>query len=462
MKSSTMSMCSDVAIASRTEGGSVSCLHADVDSMYATNRFEPTEVVEEATRSHLEKYFHPSDIEEFLSNPSGTMVQMKSFLPETASYVDAAMDELRQALSSAFPHHPTIQIFLQKDDEKKEEIKKNDVFYTNSPESIKYEYHTELKVYSPERTAAPLRVIEHVQQMRQWNTGKGKGGRGIVLANHYYEHDERAKHATFYTGCETEVSQETIDKLKPKLIGTIKVRPIQVTDAAFNAEGGCAEEARVDNKGFHVRRGLRNVGSGLRFGYKFNDRSSHAADRQRVEVTFEPALDNAMGSTWYKNGAGPHKVIGDTLYRIYKQVTYEWTRKTDEEIARQKAEAEASRTDSSHEVSEEEDESYASIPMPPTPLSATNIGRRVASPVVPRPASAATTPQPSPVVQHVPVVSPTLLPPLPVESSLAPSQPDSPTRPEPVVDPDIQWVRDNEERLKKPAVLAELRKLLAL
>jgi hypothetical protein len=71
---------------------------------------------------------------------------------------------------------------------------------------------------------------------------------------------------------------------------------------------------------------------------------------------------------------------------------------------------------------------------------------------------AAVTPAPPPTVaKPTKVVTPVAKPPLPP----APLPPPPPPQvvAVPVIDPDVQWVRDNQLRLKKPLVIAELRKL---
>jgi hypothetical protein len=358
MKGATLSTCKDITIASREIDGSISCLHADVDTMRALNRFEPTEFVEDADVDHLLKYFHPTDVDTFLSEPSGTIVQMKSFLSEMVSHVDTAVSELRQAISNAYPHHNSVHFFIQQDAEPETEIEKADVFYSASPTSIRFSYSTELAVYQADRSGAPLRVIETVKETRYWSGG-GKAGRGTMIAGHSYEHSEIPKNGSSYKGSETEVSNAELEKIKSKLIGVIKVRVVQVTDETYKLE-----PEGIDAKGFHMRRDIRNVGSGMRLGYKFHDRASHAADRQRVEVIFPPAMDKVMGSTWNKtmrDGVLPQKVIGDALIRIYRQVTAEWTKQTERELVRQLVED----VESNDDTSSEEEESYADIPQPP-------------------------------------------------------------------------------------------------
>jgi hypothetical protein len=411
MKGATLSMCKNITIASREENGSITCLFADTDTMRAVNRFEPTEFVEDANPDHLLKYFHPTDIETFLSEPSGTIVQMKTFLPEMVSHVDTTVSELRSAISGAYPHHHAVRFFIKQDDEDEFEVEKLDMFYSGSPTSVRFSYTTEIAVYQPDRCGAPLRLIEMVKETRSWFNG-GKAGRGTMVAGRFYEHSEIPKHGSSYRGSESEISTAEIEKLKPKLIGVMKIRVVQVTDETYKTEPD-----DVDAKGFHMRRGIRNVGSSMRLGYKFHDRASHAADRQRMEIEFTPAMDKAMGSTWNKtmrDGPLPQKVVGDTLIRIYKQVTSEWTRQTDREIAALATEDAEISTDSSsvQESSEdEEEESRAYIPQPKTFADIAQFKTPVAkSPFV----------EPTPSRSLPPIVPSPSEPSSPVESTTAP------------------------------------------
>lgn len=394
MKGATMSTCKDITISSREKNGTITCLHTDVDTMRALNRFEPTEFVEDADADHLLKYFHPGDVKTFLSKPSGTMIQMKSFLPEMVAHIDTAVAELRSAISNAYPQHPDVRISIQQDVEEEEEITRTDVFYLNDPSAIRYSYEAELGVYQADRIGAPLRVIEQVTAPRHWNVG-GKAGRGVMSVGRFYEHSEIQKNQSPYKGSDHEISATEMEKLKSKFIGTAKIRLIQVTDDAY------AKEPEGDNKGFHMRRGIRNVGSGMRLGYKFHDRASHACDRQRMEVIFSPALDKIMGSTWNKtmrDGTLPQKVVGDALYRIYKQVTAEWTKDTDTELAQQKALEDAVSTEGDDQTSiddSSEAESCVMVPQPPTPPTFT--GAMQTPPRTPRIVQAEMLPIPTPI-----------------------------------------------------------------
>jgi hypothetical protein len=452
MKGATMSMCKRITIASREVGGSISCLHANVDAMFALNSFEPTEFVEDADMNHLYKYFHPADVDPFLDSRSGTMIQMDTFLPEAAAHIETTVSELSSSIALAYPHHGDVDIYIQSDDEPETKIDKKDVFYHNNPESIRFKYETELYIYEPDRIGGPLRVIEIPKETRNWYIkGKG-GGRGCMVAGRAYEHIIRAKSKSIYTGSETIISPAELEKLKHKLKGVLKIRLVQVTEETWAKERTDSK----DNKGFHMRRDIRNVGAGMRLGYKFHDRSSHAADRQRMEVTAKAELDKVMGYTWNKtmrDGPLTQKVVGDALMRIYKQMTFDWTKKTDEEIANQKSEEEFSEEEETSQESSEE-EAYAEIPQPPAPKTFASIIRMDSSKIP-------TTPIPlSPMNNdpNTPQVPPIVLPPVTVLNSpnsppSAPVENDEPAPEQvhvviPAVDPDVDWFHSVLDRMR--------------
>lgn len=365
LKGATMSMCKRITIATREVDGSISCLHTNVDAMHALNSFEPTEFVEDADTTHLVKYFYPTDVDAFLSHPSGTIIQMDTFLPEVASRVETTVAELSSSIAAAYPHHGDVGIFIQQDTEPETKVEKTDVFYHKNPEAIRFRYDTELRIYDSDRVGEPLRVVEFVKEDRQWSPG-GKGGRGTMVAGRAYEHHILSRGKAIYSGSETILYPPELEKLKSKLKGILKVHVVQVTDDTYNVE-----PEGVDNKGFHMRRHIRNVGSSMRLGYKIHDRTSHAADRQRMEVTAPPSLDKVMGFTWNKtvrDGPLTQKVVGDALMRIYKQVTFPWTKQTDCELDEKKAaEGVESNDDTTVEDSSSEEESRVDLPRVPAP-----------------------------------------------------------------------------------------------
>lgn len=359
LKGATLSMCKDITIASRKENESVTCLHADVDMMKANNQFEPTEFTENANRDHLLKYFHPHDVDAYLAQTSGTMIQMKVFLPEMVSTAETTFNELKKEIAIAYSHLPHVSFFIKQDNDDQLKVTAIDVFYRSTPSAIKYMYDTELAVYQPDRIGCPYRVIEKVTETRKYHGG-------VAHAGQYYEHSE-SKAGSRYSECMEEISPIEVEKMKSKLIGSIKAHMIQVTDATY-----AAEPVDDDNKGFHMVREVRKIASSLRLGCKFPDRENHACDRQRMEVVFPSALDKVVGSTWNKtmrDGPFPQKVVGDALYRIYKQRAYAWVKETERDLEQSRAHSFLDLVNSDESDTESVNTTPSCPPVPTTFLS---------------------------------------------------------------------------------------------
>ena len=361
MKAAGLSLCTDITISSRPEGQPASCLYADVDMMTANNQFEPTELAENVDRAYLRKHFHASDIDLFLAQPSGTMVQLKNLRPEMMSRGETTFSEVETEISRTYTDHPDVTFFIKMDSAEAKKVEPVDRFYSNTPSSIKNTYSTTIDIYQPIHAGSPCRVIERVPTTRQYRGGNAYAGR-------YYEHRE-AKPGDLYSQGMDEIPAADVEKMKNKYIDTIELTMTQVEDDAY-----ALEPSEEDNKGFHMIRGKRKTGSGLRLGHKFHDRESHACDRQRMKVRFRPSLDKYMGSTWNKmmrDGPLPQKVVGDTLYRIYKQLGKAWSKEMDTEIARRIINAPPDTSESETDA----EESYAEIPQPPTLKTFTDIAR---------------------------------------------------------------------------------------
>jgi hypothetical protein len=388
MKGGSLSQCKDITIVTH-KNGSITCLHTDVDTQLAQNSFEPTEFVVNADREHLLKYIHPSDIDRLLSFPSGTLIQLKNFLPEAISNVDATVSNLTSAIGAAYPHLPSIKFYIQKDDANPVEIPRIDVFYHNTPEAVKFECPILLDLYKPNMAGGPSRVIEYVTQTREYHGG-------VAHAGHYYEHFPTIKGQRYSQGMVL-VAPEEIERIKPNHLGTINGKMIEVTDAAYEAEQRCMPGET--QKGFHLVRNKRKVSAALTLGNDINaDGESHAhRPRQRMEVRFPASLDRQVGSTWNKSmrdGPLAQRVLGDALYRIFRQRGFAWTKQTLLDVAQRSANQFPSRSpsvsnsDTSFSESDTED-----IPLPPPPRTFLNM----IIPASPLPAP--------PVVEQSPVVS---------------------------------------------------------
>jgi hypothetical protein len=318
MKGGSLSQCKDITIVSH-KNGSITCLHTDVDTQLAQNSFEPTEFVVNATREHLLKYIHPADIDKLLSSPSGTLIQLKNFLPEMVSNVDSTVINLKTAIGGAYPHLHSIKFYIQKDDEEPVEIPRTDLFYHMTPSALKNQCAILLQIYKPSRVGDPCRVIEYVNQKREYHGG-------VAHSGHYYEHFEAIKGQPFHQGMAL-VTEEEVERIKPNLLGVIDANMIEVTDETYAAEQ--ATMPGVNQKGFHLVRHNRKVSAALALGHNIHaDKESHAhRPRQRMEVRFPPSLDKTVGGTWNKamrDGPLAQAVLGDALYRIFRQRGYAW------------------------------------------------------------------------------------------------------------------------------------------
>lgn len=449
MNGAFYSTCKDATLISN-KNGVRTCIHTDVDIQHQRNQFDPTEFKADVNREYLDRKAHPSDVDRLLSLSSGTLVQARHLLPEMVAHVDQTVADLKKAIAEAYPHLSDVKFYIQKDDGPVEEILRKDYFYHNQPSAVRFSYATKVHFYRASKPSDPPRVIEEVIDTREYS--EGRSGRYAYTGN-FYEHKPAEKRMKFTKGM-TLLSADEVNKLnaEKRLIGTANIRMIQVTDDTYNVEQ--KENPTMNHKGIHLLRVKRKVSGALTFGNTFNDRETHNhRPRQRMEVEFTPSLDSLFGvpfSKMVRDGPLAQKVVGDTLYRIFRQRGDGWTK-----IVEQEDRAPEPSPFTTPESSDTE-ESNADIPMPPVPRTFLSIVQPVSSPTVTRPASAVTTPVHSPVV----------LPPLPVASSPVPSPlsspPASPVHTEPVVDPDVQWVRDNEARLKNPAARAEILKLLGL
>jgi hypothetical protein len=366
MKGGSLSQCTNITIVSRKDG-STTCLHTDVDTQLAQNSFEPTEFVIHADREHLLKYIHPSDVDRFLSFPTGTLIQLKDFLPEMISHVDTTVATLTSAISDAYPHLPDITFYIYKDNEDPVAIPRTDVFYHATPSAVKFSCPVTCNIYKPNIVGGPCRVIEHVKQTREFHGG-------VAHAGNYYEHTPCTKGQKYSEGM-TVITHEEVEKISSNLLGTIDGLMIEVTDETYAAEQASMPD--VNQKGFHFVRTNRKVSPALSLGRNIHtDNESHAhRPRQRMKVVFSPELDRPIGSTWNKtmrDGPLAQTVIGDALYRIFRQRGFAWSKQSCKEARARKiyavAESPFDGNNSSDDASSTDD-----IEAPPAPKTFLNV-----------------------------------------------------------------------------------------
>jgi hypothetical protein len=423
MKGGSLSQCTNITIISRKHG-CITCLHTDVDTQLARNSFEPTEFVASADRDHLLKYIHPSDIDRFLSFPSGTLIQLKDFLPEMVSNVDATVANLTASIGDAYPHLPFIKFYIYKDDNEPVEIPRTDVFYHNTPSATKFRCPIKYSIYKPNVVGGPCRVIEYVNETRDYHGGVAHGGQ-------YYEHFPFTKGQKYSEGM-TLVTPEEVAKIASNLLGHIDALMVEVTDDTYEAEQASMPD--VNQKGFHLVRNKRKVSAALTLGRDIHsDKESHAhRPRQRMEVVFSPALDKQIGSTWNKtmrDGPLHQAVLGDALYRTFRQRGYAWSKQTLLDVAQRRARvidvdsSDDSRSDASSIVS-------ADSPKPRAPKTFLSI----VTPAVPAPVVAQEEDE-----VDVPVASASSPAPVPEMADVVVS----------IVDADLAWFHENLARFQE-------------
>jgi hypothetical protein len=372
MKGASYGVCKDITLVSKKDGN-ITCLHTDVDTQYDANQFEPVDLRTNVDRAHLIACgIYSVDVDRLLTLPSGTLIQMRHFLPEMVSHVDQTMDDLSKAIGEAYPDVHNVTFLIQKDDDPITEIRRRDVFYHDTESAVKFKYTTTISIYRPARGGDVPRVIECVTETRNFHGGH-------ALANNYYEHYVTPKGGKYSQHFKV-IAPEEVAKLEKYLVAPATLYMVEVTDETYEAEH--AEDSEVNNKGFHLRRGKRKVSGALTFGNSFNDRETHNhRPRQRMEVSFPPALDKFFGVPWNKmmrDGPLGQRVVSDCLYRIFRQRGDAWTKMWERERDANQIRARAS---SSPTSSSDSDESYVDIPMPPARPTFLDIVLPVARPV---------------------------------------------------------------------------------
>jgi hypothetical protein len=429
LNGATLSMCKDISIATRQLNGPISCLHASVRAMKATNSFEPTEFTEDANEVCLIKHFHPSDIEKFLTLPSGTMIQEMDFHPEMIVSAEQGVERIKTAISCTYPQlGDTVKFSIQLDNREPEDIRLTDRFYHKTPDAIRFKHNTELNVYESDRIGGPCRVIEHLTSDRKFRGSK-------LVKGNFYEHFERKKGEKYSAGMKV-VPARDVQSIEGKRLGVIQIEMIQVNDDTY-----ALEPEGHDNKGFHLIRDKRNIGSGLRLGHKIHDRTDISCDRQRMQVRFDPDLDKFMGSTWSKtirDAPLPQMAIGDALFRIYRQCATKWTEQCEDRGC----------VDSSSDEYDSEESHSVDIPVvnrqPVTPQPVETVQE---IPLVPHDVSLVETYEERPVTEVV-------------EEKSVTDEPITLTHvEEEVVD---LWVTENMQRLLDPIIKASILRLYGL
>ena len=349
MKSAIMNMGTHIIILSRVAGGNIVGLFADVDQMKLLNSPSPTEVCDNVTGEWALKYISQDTWDRFNSQASGTLIQVKNLRQKCQVVYARAKETLIQMISNSYSLMPN-QCLLQIEDGdmpadspgRTHAITPNDLFYHEKRECLDEDAHeTVLHVFAGE-PGYPNRVIEQNTSRRRIASTKftrGKSDRPV-----YYEYRALKAGEKFYSNF-TE-----IDNLPTTtLLGSINIRAIQVSETQFKNEADLFSESdqlHGDRKGIWFNRGIRTVGFAKKLGRKFHDRTSMAAERQRMLVTFPAVLDDEIGSKFNKQMEDkelPSQILTDAIYSIYRQVTNPWVEGDQARIEKRKAEEEKER-----------------------------------------------------------------------------------------------------------------------
>jgi hypothetical protein len=349
MKSAIMNMGTHIIILSRVAGGNIVGLFADVDQMKLLNSPSPTEVCDNVTSEWALKYISQDTWDRFNSQASGTLIQVKNLRQKCQMVYARAKETLIQMISNSYSLMPN-QCLLQIEDgdmpadspTRCHAIVPNDLFYHDKRDCLDEDaYETVLHVFAGE-PGYPNRIVEENTSRRRIANAKFTRGKSDRSA--YYEYRALKAGEKFHSNF-TE-----IDHLPTTtLLGSIRLRTIQVSETQFKNEADLFSESdqlHGDRKGIWFNRGIRTVGFAKKLGRKFHDRTSMAAERQRMLVTFPAVLDDEVGSKFNKQMEDkelPSQILTDAIYSIYRQITNPWVEGDQARIEKRKAEEEKER-----------------------------------------------------------------------------------------------------------------------
>jgi len=358
MKSAIMNMGRQIIILSRVVGGNIVGLYADVDQMKENNSPSPTEVCENVTGEWAVKYISQDSWEKFSSQSSGTLIQVKNLRQKCQMVYERAKDILMSMISTSYSLMPN-QCLLQIEDTDKPSdsserfltIVPNDLFYHGKRECLDEDAHeTVLHIFSGE-PGHPNRVIEENTSKRRITGNKFTSGKSDKPA--YYEYMALEKNKGYHTNMKEidrlPTSSSVLGLSNTTLLGSIKLRTIQVSETQFKNEAELfsdGDQLHGDRKGIWFNRGIRTVGFAKKIGRKIHDRTTMAAERQRMLVTFPAALDDEVGSKFNKQMEDkelPSQILTDAIYSIYRQVTNPWVDSDKARMEKKKEEEEKER-----------------------------------------------------------------------------------------------------------------------
>ena len=326
MKFAVMNMGRRIVILTKVSGGQASALYVDIDMMRDNNKFKPTRLLEVVTQDFINEHVPLDLYERFMNQDSGTLIIVKDLKDSYQRTVSKAVEELSKGISNSYSTNVDSCKFTIEAAKKVIQVKQLNIFYDNQDEHLdEPAYETELYVYRG-KPGYPNRIFEKNVSVRRT---KGKTTTtGTIASPVYYEYVALEKKEQYHMNMSKPTRNLPPDDC---LIGTAQLRVIQVKDANFKNESQYFKGSlEGDRKGIWFNRTNRVVGHAMRLGKKLHDRTTMAAERQRMRVTFQSGLDDIVGSKFNKqmeNKELPCEPLNDAIYSIYKQVTTPWVAK---------------------------------------------------------------------------------------------------------------------------------------
>lgn len=326
MKSAVMNMGTRIVILSKTAGGKIAALYADIGLMRDNNSFSPTKTMEEVTPEFISEHVPQELYDRFAKQSSGTLILVKDLITACQTTVAKAKEDLTKGISTSYSGIAEKCKFTIEDLSGVIPIVPLDIFYNGNEECLdEPAYETSLLVYRG-APGFPRRIFEKNTSKRTIINKNSTNGSATSPV--YYEFTAQVK------GDNYAKNMVIVNSLPPEeeFIGEVKLRVIQVNETSFKLEKShFTGRLEGDRKGAWFNRGSRRVGQAMHLGKKLHDRTTMAAERQRVGVEFQASLDDEVGSKFNKQmesgGALPCQPLNDAIFCIYKQVTNPWVKK---------------------------------------------------------------------------------------------------------------------------------------
>jgi len=327
MKYAAMNIGSNITIISKTQGGSIVGLHANVEQMKVNNAFDPTEFCPSVVEEWAMKFLSPGHFDKFNLVQHGTMIHISGLRPKSVIRFEHALDELNKGLGLAYSSlYNDCTMSLYDGHTVHSVIRPIDMFYDSSPEKLDEDaYQTQIDVYrGPFGTERVIEVNTMKRPYANKKTTSGRIGSPQFIEWSFGEMPSGRKKPIPKILNRQELPDSS------DLIGTIFTRTIQVNQASYDSEKNYFPEGTPlhrDRKRFWFHRGIRCVAAGNSIGKKIDDRVSTNSERQRTQVKFTPATDDLIGSKFNKqmdNKELPCRLLGDVIFGVHRAITGAW------------------------------------------------------------------------------------------------------------------------------------------